>query len=806
MQPNASQTSEAYQNAARIRRRSKAYTQVRLSVSNATPAIPSGNIVDLKAAKSSALAAQQALEQPKRRKWHWFSRSKSTVSDPQKNLQQSAVLSQPVEDSTPSSASDFFITYEDPSSSPLPKQSTLAEPTAEHIPVGSLAPAVASSQVSDGTDDSIPPERRVVLSPVLLKPLATFAAVGALLISPILLYAVFSNATDAKQEVLGVSQDAIQHFTNAGISLTSLDSGNAHEEFSTALEKLKVADQIIEQFGLLGKLAPSSEVSSGKHLLKASEHVAVVGTYVSQIVDAISQESSNFATLLSTVQEQLAPLEKELQEATVELERVDPGDVPIEYRETVSQLQTIFPELKTEVASFRETLNALLPLLGMNGEQHYLVLFQNSAERRATGGFIGSFATLTIANGEVSTLDVPEGGTYDVSGTQRTILVPPAPLGLVTDAWELQDVNWSPDFPWTARKAQTMYQDGGGVSTDGVIAMDTEVLRQLLSVIGEVQIPHTDITVTSETVSDVLMRQIAEVRETSTPKAIIASLVPEILHRSFSLSAEQTLTMLTALDRLMVEKHLLVYSRDEELQQQFVTLGWAGELRSTSGDYVHVNFSNIAGGKTDEQIDSLIDLDTVIGTDGVVTHHLTITRTHKGDPEDSLYGVDNTTYVRVYVPNSAEFVEGKGFATLDPRKFLYPKEGSRPDPDLVKLQEGVWIDGKSGTSISTEMGKTVFGNWIETRVGQTSRVELTYRLRPGDRPGARSRKATPYSLYIQKQPGDSRTVFSTRVSDQDHRSVLWKYPQALPNSSDSVWDQTVVLTTDQLFAAVLESD
>ena len=47
----------------------------------------------------------------------------------------------------------------------------------------------------------------------------------------------------------------------------------------------------------------------------------------------------------------------------------------------------------------------LPPMLGSEGPRTYLVVFQNPAELRSTGGIFGSFALMTADNGKITIAD-----------------------------------------------------------------------------------------------------------------------------------------------------------------------------------------------------------------------------------------------------------------------------------------------------------------------------------------------------------------------------------------------------------------
>ena len=55
-------------------------------------------------------------------------------------------------------------------------------------------------------------------------------------------------------------------------------------------------------------------------------------------------------------------------------------------------------------------------MLGADGPRRYLVLFENPAESRASGGVIGDFAEVTAVDGRLSLVKVGSVGELDSSG------------------------------------------------------------------------------------------------------------------------------------------------------------------------------------------------------------------------------------------------------------------------------------------------------------------------------------------------------------------------------------------------------
>jgi Protein of unknown function (DUF4012) len=123
----------------------------------------------------------------------------------------------------------------------------------------------------------------------------------------------------------------------------------------------------------------------------------------------------------------------------------------------------------------------LPPMLGAHGSRTYLVVFQNLAEPRATGGIFGSYALVHADNGKIS---IAHGtptrnlGSFDppiveLSHQQLALYTP-------VMAQYPADVNLTPDFPTAAALFAKMYSERTGSAVDGVVAVDPVALSYVL--------------------------------------------------------------------------------------------------------------------------------------------------------------------------------------------------------------------------------------------------------------------------------------------------------------------------------------
>ncbi len=144
------------------------------------------------------------------------------------------------------------------------------------------------------------------------------------------------------------------------------------------------------------------------------------------------------------------------------------------------------------------TARLLPPMLGGAGLRRYLVVFQNPAELRATGGIFGSYALITADQGKVSIVEQGAAsrnlGAFDSPVGQ----LDPGLQSLYGDQMTRipQNVNVTPDFPTAANLFVTMYRQRTGTTVDGVLAIDPVALSYLLQGTDGVDVGQ-GITVTS---------------------------------------------------------------------------------------------------------------------------------------------------------------------------------------------------------------------------------------------------------------------------------------------------------------------
>lgn len=401
------------------------------------------------------------------------------------------------------------------------------------------------------------------------------------------------------------------------------------------------------------------------------------------------------------------------------------------------------------------TVNALLlgpELFDDDQTRVYLAILQNTDELRPTGGFIGSLASLAFRGTELVSLQFLN--SYDVESERAQMPPAPGPLAKYMSAPGLvfRDANWSPDFPTSAAVLGAIYSGSRG-PVDGIVALDSVLLRRIVDAIGPVPVPRYGLTVTGENLAAVSEQYWENPLEGAPLSGRAADLQGWLEHRKdfggdfidaarAHLSDQGMDVWLRLAETLLFslkDRHLQVWSLTSSAAQEDLSrAGWSGEVLSDAGDYLMVVDANVGFNKVDRRIERRIaySLELVSG-DPVVTVRLSYTNTataeldgcvHQAEIYDSYQELTEQcywNYVRVLVPRGAELLETRGSS--------------------YAIDKGV------------EAGKASFGTMVVVAPGKTEQLDFIYRL--GGEALVCDRGSCRYNLTVQKQPGTIATPF-----------------------------------------------
>jgi hypothetical protein len=456
---------------------------------------------------------------------------------------------------------------------------------------------------------------------------------------------------------------------------------------------------------------------------------------------------------LPEVLPKIGPVVQKLSLVRSEIDQINPNRYPVRFGRTEirSKVESLLEEVDRAISVVEnsEPLVQQLPyILGIDSSRRYFLLFQNDKELRPTGGFMTAYA---IMNVDKATFDpVSSDDIYNLDSKYKPSITAPDPIVkylkgpyAISKKTRLRDLNWSPDFYESMKVFTTEIEKVGIEDIDGVIAVDTQFLVDLLEVLGPIQVAgygtfSTEIT--PECNCPQVIYELESLADVEGPivwdpsgsgkviyappnwlnrKKMIGPLMNSIAAYSLGQPASKMPDLVSVFLKSLEEKHILVYFKDNKVQEAADKFGITGRFLESKGDYLYINDANLGGRKSNLYVTQEVNQDVTVSEDGYLEKKLVISYKNP-EKQDGWLNSVLPNWVRIYVPKGSQLLS---------------------------------LDGlKDTTDPYEEAGKTVFAGFFELRPQGIARVEVKYRL-PFKLDGK-------YNLLIQKQPGKDAPLYT----------------------------------------------
>lgn len=407
----------------------------------------------------------------------------------------------------------------------------------------------------------------------------------------------------------------------------------------------------------------------------------------------------------------------------------------------VAPLKEKVPQLQIAVNKAISLSQIIPPIVGYPEEKTYLFLLQNNSEIRPTGGFIGTYGILKIKDGNITYFKTDNIYNLDTPAEEYLNVEPPWPLTRYNKVfkWLMRDSNWSPDYPTTAQKAEWFYHQERGPEKkiDGVIAVTPTFIESLLDLTGEIKV--NDFTFNSNNLVDILQFQVEKgfYRQglpESERKEVIGSLSKVILNELLSLPKNKWPELWKIINKDISEKQILIYLKDDNIQNLVLENNWGGEVKSYDGDYLLIVDANLASLKSDRKVVRKINYTLSQENDNLFAE-ISINYDNQNILTD--FTTRYRTYTRIYVPKGSELIQSEG-AMID-----------------CKISE------KGDVNQEEELNKTVFGAFICIEPQEHKSLTFKYQLPEYIQ---KQIKNGQYKLFVQKQPGTTGHELSVNLN------------------------------------------
>ncbi len=418
----------------------------------------------------------------------------------------------------------------------------------------------------------------------------------------------------------------------------------------------------------------------------------------------------------------------------------------------------------------------ILDMIGHNGQRRYLLLFQNNTELRASGGFIGTYGIITLEKGKVKNIYIDDIYHLDVQSIGKLKNQMPEPIKkyLKTEEWYMRDCNWQINFPDAARDCLSLYEqevknldnknpdnidiyNNNQGNIDGVIALNPDLVGEALKIIGDQEI--SGIMFDGQNFTDDLQKAVElyyKERGVShwDRKNIIRDLAKNILEDLKKANTYQYGKLTDLVIEKLENKDIILYSKNEELQNKLSSADWTGEVKNFNGDYIMLVDSNLASFKSDQFIDRTVNYQLTKNKENNLIAKVFITYKHNGG--FSWNSTKYRDYVRLLVPLGSEFIKVTGFTNDE-------------NGDEIILDK------------SEMYGKISYGSFISIDPKTSKTLIFEYKLPDYVKEQIKNKE---YKLYIQKQSGVKNLYYIINANfDEDFRK--------LKINTDSIIDSNV---------------
>lgn len=420
----------------------------------------------------------------------------------------------------------------------------------------------------------------------------------------------------------------------------------------------------------------------------------------------------------------------------------------------VAPIKDALPGVQATFEQVIPASQALPQIAGYPTEKTYLFLLQNNTELRPTGGFIGTYGTLKLLNGELVKFETDNIYNLDNAAREVFFREPPAPLKryLGASQWLMRDSNWDPNFVDAAKTAEEFYHAEGGPEKnfDGVIAVTPTLIESLIRLTGDITVDG--VTFTADNFVETLQYQVEQgyYRQgisDSDRKEVIGDMADILMDRLLAFPKERWPELWKTVHQHLTEKHILIALDDKDLQTLVDEQNWSGRVNPSEQDFLLWVDANLASLKTDPALTRTISHAVRLDENGDAIAETKMRYEHQGSFKWKI--TRYRTYTRLLVPSGSELLSSSGAMENDKLK------GGRPT---------------AAETLGEEDGKMMFGAFISIEPGETGELSFTYRL---PKRISEQLKQGRYELLAQKQPGTIAHGLRVSVEMKRPATIQW---------------------------------
>lgn len=303
---------------------------------------------------------------------------------------------------------------------------------------------------------------------------------------------------------------------------------------------------------------------------------------------------------ITAMQKAVTQATKAVGAASEQLGTIEANELIPQVTGALDKLTSTVTKLEPMLEPINEIIGVLPNALGAEAPKHYLMIFQNNAESRGSGGNPAALVRIDVDKGKISIGQQASSGEFRNGRSRPVTELNSETTALYGDkiGRYIQDSTLTPDFPETAGIVRAWWAEQLGTPIDAVVSFDPVALGYLLRATGPAPVPNDTFEVRGHKVQ-VLDRPLTLTAENAVPfllKDIYAEYpIPQQQDAVFALSTRavfdalisgsaQPKALLDSLTKAVDEGRLMYQSSDPEQMELIGESRLSGKMPVTNDE------------------------------------------------------------------------------------------------------------------------------------------------------------------------------------------------------------------------------
>jgi UDP-N-acetylmuramyl pentapeptide phosphotransferase/UDP-N-acetylglucosamine-1-phosphate transferase len=528
------------------------------------------------------------------------------------------------------------------------------------------------------------------------------------------------------------------------------DTAQARTEFERAEQELAHANNLLTPVALFARVVPgvAQNVDAAKTAIDSARDLAREGAHFASSVDAHEITLRHGDVPVAAVENMQGPLDELASAVTQAHQRIAAVDdsmllAPVAHK--VAQMRSLLESAEIDTANAASFARVAPAVLGANGNRHYLVVVQNPAEARATGGIPASFDVLEAQDGRLRLGHPIPVEQLDAGAHLLHAAAPPAPTEYLQRYGRFEPQLWwentamSPDFPTVASVMAAQYERQMHQHIDGVVSLDPTALGAILRVAGPVHVAGWPTPITSNNVASVVLRdEYARFHATKNRKAFLGRIMQAAWTALRRGDLGDPIQLARTLGPAADQRHLMIWLALAGEQHAIHNLGVDGAVPEPAGDALFATVQNAAATKLDLYMTR--ELSYRLTVEPVAGDRANISGTASLSVENN---APSALPAFVATPEAGHYQVGELHSFVSLYSSL----------DLVNAS----IDGgPEALETNREFGRWAYSTFVSVERGHRTQLDLSLR-------GSEPLTSNTYSLQLLPQPSAQDEVVNVAI-------------------------------------------